>query len=116
MQGLPLGDGLDGYGLIDEGELVLGGSIKTAWDALGAYSLARLGQSSRLRLEQAVPVGADTFKLVMDFMNCVEFTEKMPPKQGKSGLFVGLAWKLHFDQAFAVPQAEIYLVNDVAAF
>lgn len=112
LQPEPLADGLDGYGLCDEGEIVLGGTIRTMWNAGGAYSLARLGNSSRFRFEQAAPVGADTYKLVMDFYNAVELTEKQPPKEGRSGLRVELAWRAHF-QANA---PEIYLINDVAAY
>ncbi len=111
LAGYPEADGLDGYGCIDEGELMISGQIRTKFDSAGAYALARAGTSTRLHLESGAVVGADIFKLVIDALN-VELTEKAPPKEGKSGLFVTNGWRVHYGTY--VP--EIYLINDVAAY
>jgi hypothetical protein len=110
LTGYPCADGLEGYGFIDNGELAIGGSIRTVFDGAGAYEKARDGTSTRLRLETAAPVGADTFKLVLDAPT-VELTENMPPKTGMSGLFADLAWSVHKGT-----DPEVYLVNDVTAY
>ena len=104
-------DGLEGAGCIDEGELMIGGSMKTVWDSQGAYAKARAGTSTRLRLESAGISGSDTFRLVIDGLYA-ELTENAPAKQGKSGLFADVGWKFH--RGLYVP--EIYLVNDVASY
>lgn len=110
LTGYPCADGLEGYGLIDNGELAIGGSIRTVFDSLGAYEKARDGTSTRLRLESGAPVGADTFKLVAD-MGTVELVENAPQKGGRSGLFADLQWMAHKGV-----DPEIYLINDVAAY
>ena len=48
---------------------------------------------------------------VLDALN-VELTESAPPKEGKSGLFVTNAWRIHH----GTHAPEIYLVNDVVAY
>lgn len=104
-------DGLEGAGFIDNGELMIGGSIRSVFDGAGAYALARAGTSTRIRMESGVLVGADEFKLVLDALDA-ELTEKAPPREGKSGLFVEQDWKLHL----GTYAPELYLVNDVAAY
>ncbi len=110
LTGYPCADGLEGYGFIDNGELAIGGSIRTVFEGDGAYQKAREGTSTRIRVESAAPVGADTFKLVVDAPTA-ELTENMPPKTGMSGLFAELTWAVHRGT-----DPEIYLVNDVAAY
>lgn len=111
LTGYPYAEGEEGYGCIDEGEQVISGTLRTKFDTAGAYALARAGTSTRLRLESAAPVGADTFKLVIDALN-VELAEAAPPKEGKSGLFVANRFTVHHGTS----SPEIYLVNDVAAY
>lgn len=110
LTGYACADGLDGYGFIDNGELAIGGTIKTVFDSAGAYALARAGTSTRMRIESAGVSGADTFKLVIDAPS-VELVENAPPKTGKSGLFADLQWALHKGT-----DPQIYLINDVASY
>lgn len=113
MQGYLLPDGLEGYGLIDQGEVVLKGKVKTVFDAAGAYALSRADTSTRLRLSSHAAVGSDVFSLVWDLPN-VSFAEKAPPKEGKSGLFVELDWEAHRDTAGNLPL--VMLTNDVTSY
>ncbi len=110
MTGYAAGEGLEGYGHIDNGELMISGTIRAIFDGQSAYELARAGTSTRLRMESAAPVGADTFRLVCD-MGTVELAENMPAKTGRSGLFADLNWSAHRGV-----DPEIYLVNDVASY
>lgn len=111
MTPYPVADGLEGYGYIDQGDVMLGGRLQAVFEGDKAYQLARDGVSSRMRLQTTAPVGADTFGIFLD-MPQVELVEQMPSRRGKSGLFADLEWKAH--QAATDPV--IYLVNDVAAF
>jgi hypothetical protein len=113
MQGYLLPDGLEGYGLIDQGEISIKGKVKTVFDAAGAYALSRADTSTRLRLTSNAAVGSDVFSLVWDIPN-VSFAEKAPPKEGKSGLFVELDWEAHRDAAGNLPL--VMLTNDVTAY
>lgn len=113
MTGYPVVDGLEGYGLIDQGEIALGGSLKAVFDSAGAYALARAGTSTRLRLGSQATVGADTFALWWDIPNA-EFIEKAIPKEGKSGLFAELEWAAHRVAAGTLPLC--VLINDVAGY
>jgi hypothetical protein len=113
MTGYLLPDGLEGYGLIDQGELVLKGKIKTVFDAAGAYALSRADSSTRLRVGSHAAVGADVFSLVWDIPN-VSFAEKAPAKEGKSGLFVELEWEAHRDTGGNLPL--VMLTNDMASY
>lgn len=105
------GDGLEGAGFTDEGEQIIGGSMRTVFETAGAYLLAKNRTTTRLRFESGAPVGVDQFKLVVDALNC-ELVENQEPKAGKSGLFSTNEWRVH--QGASAP--EIYLVNDVAAY
>jgi hypothetical protein len=113
MTGKPLADGVEGYGLIDQGEVVLGGKLNTVFDSGGAYALARASTSTRLRLASTASVGSATFGLYWDIPNA-EFVEKVVPKEGKSGLFVELEWNAHRVAGGALPV--VVLVNDVASY
>ncbi len=112
LQPYPIADGLDGYGVIDQGDIVFMGTLRTVFDGAGAYDKARNGVSSRLRFQQTGLSGADTFGLYMDVPG-VELTERKPPREGKSGLFAELTWRAHNNGASA---PVIVLVNDVAAY
>jgi hypothetical protein len=107
-----LADGQEGYGLIDQGELLLSGTLKTVFDGAGAYALARAGTSSRLRLVSSALSGTDTFSLAVD-LPAVEFSEKKSPIDGKSGLFAELGWQAH-ESSGVLPT--VVLVNDVAGY
>lgn len=111
MTGYPCGDGLEGYGYIDQGDLVISGSIRSVFDGAGAYALARAGTSTRLRLEHGAPVGIDIFRLTLDHSYC-ELMEKAPQRTGKAALYVENAWKFH--DGATMPK--VVLVNDVAAY
>jgi hypothetical protein len=111
MVGVPLAEGLEGYGLIDQGDLLLSGNLNCVFDGAAAWALARANTSTRMRMESACIVGADTFKLVFDIPN-VELDEAAPARTGKSGLYVPITWRAH--RGTYLPK--IYLVNDVAAF
>jgi hypothetical protein len=113
MTGILLPDGLEGYGLIDQGDLKIGGKLKTVFDGAGAYALARADTSTRLRLESKALVGSDVFSLVQD-MPAVSLVEKAPAKEGKSGLFVELEWYAHRLTSGALPL--VLLTNDVASY
>lgn len=113
MTGYLLPDGLEGFGLIDQGEVVVKGKMKTVFDSAGAYALARADTSSRLRVGSHASVGSDIFSLVWDIPN-VSFAEKAPAKEGKSGLFVELDWEAHRDTAGNLPL--VLLTNDMASY
>lgn len=113
MSGYSTVDGREGYGLIDQGELSIGGKIKTIFDGSGAYGLARASTSTRMRVGSTAVVGADTFALYWDIPN-VELIEKSVPKEGKSGLFVELEWSAHRDTVGSVPL--VSLINDVTGY
>ena len=113
MEGIPLADGKEGYGLINQGEVMMSGKVRTVFDSLGAYDLARSSTSTRMRIGSQATVGADTFALYWDMPN-VELLEKSIPKEGKSGLFVDVDWFAHRDTAGNLPS--IILVNDVATY
>lgn len=104
-------DGTPGYGLMQQGELMFSGTIRAVFDGASAYELARNGTSTRMSLVSAATIGADTFDLTVD-MPYVELMEKAVPKQGRSGLFVDLAWKAHSGATLPT----VVLRNDVAAF
>lgn len=113
MTGYSLADGNEGYGLIDQGEMSIGGKIKTLFDGTGAYQLARTSTSTRMRVGSTALEGADTFGLYWDIPN-VELVEKAVPKEGKSGLFVEVDWLAHRDTAGSLPI--VTLINDVAGY
>lgn len=111
MTGYPCADGLPGYGYIDQGDLVLSGTMRSVFDGASAYAMARAGTSTRLRVEHGALVGADLFALNVDLPN-VELIEKGPERTGKSGLYVGNTWRAHAGATLP----KIVLVNDVAAY
>lgn len=113
MEGIPLADGKEGYGLINQGEVMMSGKVKTVFDSLGAYDLARSSTSTRMRIGSQATVGSDIFSLNWDMPN-VELLEKSIPKEGKSGLFVEVEWNAHRDTAGNLPL--ITLINDVATY
>lgn len=113
MTGYSLVDGREGYGLIDQGELSIGGKIKTVFDSTGAYNLARTSTSTRMRVGSTAVEGADIFGLYVDMPN-VELVEKAVPKEGKSGLFAEVDWLCHRDTAGNLPL--VSLINDVAGY
>lgn len=113
MAGLGLADGQEGYGLIEQGEMTIGGKIRTVFDGAGAYALARASTSTRLRVSSKAANGSDTFSLVWDIPN-VELIEQAPPKEGKSGLYAELNWMAHRDAAGNLPL--VMLTNDVASY
>ena len=113
MTGQGLADGLEGYGLIEQGDVVISGKVKTVFDGAGTYALARASTSTRMRIASSVANGADTFRLVWDCPN-VELVEKAPPKEGKSGLYAELEWMAHRDSAGNLPL--VMLTNDVASY
>lgn len=113
MAGQGLADGLEGHGLIDQGEIAIGGKIRTVFDGAGAYALARASTSTRLRVGSKAANGPDVFQLIWDCPN-VELVEKAPPKEGKSGLYVELDWRAHRDSADNLPL--VMLTNDVASY
>lgn len=103
----------EGFGLIDQGELMLSGDIEAVFDGASAYALARAGTSTRMRIGSSAQSGSDVFSLYWDMPN-VEFIEKVVPKEGKSGLFAKLDWKAHRDTAGNLPL--VTLINDVTAY
>jgi hypothetical protein len=113
MTGQSLADGLEGFGLIEQGDTNIGGKIRTVFDGAGAYALARASTSTRMRVSSSVANGSDTFSLVWDCPN-VDLVEKAPPKEGKSGLYVELDWMAHRDSAGTLPL--VLLTNDVASY
>lgn len=113
MEGVELGDGLEGYGLVNQGELSIGGTVRALFTSADAYALARANTSTRMLVQSSATSGADTFKLVAD-LPAVQFVEKVVPKEGKSGLFVDLDWQAHRLTSGVLPL--IYLVSDVAAY
>jgi len=113
MTGYSLVDGREGYGLIDQGELSIGGKIKTIFDGAGAYQLARNSTSTRMRVGSTAVEGANTFALYWDIPNA-ELVEQAVPKEGKSGLFVELDWLAHRDTAGSLPV--VTLINDVTGY
>lgn len=113
MNGQSLADGLEGFGLIEQGEMTVGGKIKTVFDGAGAYALARASTSTRMRVGSKASNGSDIFSLVWDCPN-VELVEKAPPKEGKSGLYAELDWMAHRDSAGNLPL--VMLTNDVASY
>lgn len=113
MEGVELGDGLEGYGLVNQGELTIGGTLRALFTSADAYALARANASTRMLVQSSAVSGADTFKLVAD-LPAVQFIEKVVPKEGKSGLFVDLDWQAHRLTSGVLPL--IYLVSDVAAY
>lgn len=113
MTGFSLVDGREGYGLIDQGELLIQGKIRTVFDSTGAYQLARTSASTRMRVGSTAAVGADIFGLYIDMPN-VELVEKAVPKEGKSGLFADVDWLCHRDTAGNLPL--VSLINDVVGY
>ncbi|MGE0358648.1 MAG: phage tail tube protein [Burkholderiales bacterium] len=113
MEGVSLGDGQEGYGLVNQGEMALGGSVKAVFTSGDAYALARANSTTRMLIQSSALSGADTFKLVAD-MPAVQFIEKTVPKEGKSGLFADLDWTAHRLVSGELPL--IYLVSDVPAY
>lgn len=111
MTGHELADGLEGVGVVTQGELDMKGRIRTVFDGAGAYQMARDGTSSRLRLVSSCPVGSDTFALAVDMPN-VEFEEPTRTIEGKSGLFVDMPWMAHA----GTQTPTVVLVNDVTAY
>lgn len=111
MTPYPAADGLEGYGVIDEGDIMLSGALRAVFENNKAYDLARAGTSTRMRLQSTALAGADTFGVYID-MPSVELVERMPPREGKSGLFADLTWRAHGGAHMPV----IVLVNDIAAF
>lgn len=111
MTGYACADGLPGYGYIDQGDLVLSGTLRSVFDGASAYAMARAGTSTRLRIEHGAPVGADLFALNLDLPD-VELTEKGPERTGKSGLYTTNNWRVHAGATLP----KITLVNDVAAY
>lgn len=107
---MPAGEGTEGAGYIDNGELELKGRIRTVFTGADAYALARAGTSTRLRLQSSALNGADRFSLTLDMWN-VELRERMPPREGRSGLFADLDWNVHRSAHSPI----VVLVNDIAA-
>ena len=113
MQGVSLVDDREGYGLIDQGEITLGGRIKTLFESSGAYALARASTSTHMRVGSKASVGADVFGLYWDIPNA-EFIEKAVPKEGKSGIYADLEWSAHRVSGGVLPL--VTLINDVASY
>ncbi|MBZ0104643.1 MAG: hypothetical protein K8H84_03340 [Sulfuricella denitrificans] len=113
MKGVPLADGMEGYGLIDQGEVMLSGSVNTVFDGAGSYALARASTSTRMRLISQADSGTGIFSLVWD-LPFVELIEKVIPKEGKSGLSASLQWNAHRDVSGRLPLC--LLTNDVASY
>jgi hypothetical protein len=111
MTGIPLADAEEGYGIIDQGDLLLSGSLRCVFDGASAWAAARNNTSTRLRLETGAVVGADLYRLVIDHSHC-EIFEAGPERQGKSGLYVPLTWRAH--RGATLPK--VVLINDVAAY
>ena len=113
MSGKELADGQEGYGLISQGEVKIGGSVQAVFDSAGAFALARADTSTRLRIGSTAVNGADTFALYWDIPN-VAFADKPMTKEGKSGLFVDVEWTAHRVSSGALPL--VTLINDVPAY
>ncbi len=113
MNGILGADALEGFALIDQGDLMISGKVRTVWDptATAAYGLARAGTSSRLRLVSGGVSGSDVFQLIHD-IPYVEFKERKPAVEGKSGIFADLDWVAHNGASSPI----IVLVNDVASY
>lgn len=113
MTGIPAADGLEGYALIDQGDVMMSGKIRAVWDpsATAAYGLARAGTSTRMRFVSAGLSGAHIFQLIHD-IPYVELVERRPAREGKSGIFADLDWTAHN----GVLTPTIVLVNDVASY
>lgn len=112
MTGYPLADGEEGYGLIDQGDLMLHGTLRATFDGASAWQLARDHTSTRLRIVSAATIGGLTFSLNLD-IPAAELEETRVPIEGKTGLFVEMNWRAH-QSASRVPV--ITLVNDISSF
>ncbi|MCE5182361.1 MAG: hypothetical protein LLG15_11215 [Betaproteobacteria bacterium] len=102
-----------GYGLVNQGDVMLKGSIKTVFDSLGAYALARSNTSTRMRIASRANNGSDTFAMILD-LPFVAFDEKSVPISGKSGVFADLDWAAHRDSSGRLPL--VMLVNDIPSY
>lgn len=111
MQPQELADGVSGYSIFPVGDLTFSGTIKCVFDGASAWELARAGTSTRLKLVTSATVGANTFTLTVD-MPYVELMEKAVPKQGRSGLFVDVAWKA----VTGATLPTVTLLNDVVTY
>lgn len=112
MTGYELAEGAEGYGLIDQGDLMLSGTLRAVFDGASAWLAARNHTSTRLRITSAATIGANTFSLNLD-IPAAELEEARVPVEGKTGLFVDLNWRAH-QSGSRVPV--ITLENDVASF
>lgn len=111
MTGYELADGQEGYGIIDQGDLLIAGTLSCVFDGAGAYALARAGTSTRLKTVSSVVVGAATFTLTVD-MPYVELAEPKRKIAGKSGVFADMSWAAHAGATLPT----ITLVNDVPGY
>lgn len=112
MTGIPLADGSDGYGTIDQADLIIKGTIDVMFDGASAYQLARDNTSTRLRLVSGATIGANTFTLPVDLLD-VELEEANVPVEGKSGIWVQMNYNAHANGA---RRPVICLNNDVPSF
>ena len=113
MTGIQLAEAADGYGLIDQGDLTISGTISAVFNGAAAYDLARQNTSTRMRMLSAATIGANTFSLAVDLLD-VELEEANVPVEGKSGLWVDLNYRAHANGTTRLPV--ITLNNDVTAF
>jgi hypothetical protein len=111
MTGIPLADALEGYGAIDQGELIISGTLRAVFDGASAYAIARANTNTALTIISQATVGSLTCSLTV----AMPYVELMEPKRqvrGKSGLFVDVPWKA----VAGATLPTVVLLNDVATY
>lgn len=111
MVGIPFADALEGYGAIDQGELLISGSLRAVFDGAAAYALARANTNTRLKMVSQATIGGLLCSLTVD-MPYVELMEPKRQVSGKSGLFVDVPWKA----VAGATLPTVVLLNDVATY
>lgn len=112
MQGIPLAEGGEGYGTIDQADLLISGTIGAMFTGGDAYQLARDNTSTRMRLVSGATIGGLSFAQNVDLLD-VELGEPTVTIEGKSGLWVECPFNAHNN---GNRRPVITLVNDVASF
>jgi hypothetical protein len=111
MVGIPLADALEGFGAIDQGDLIISGTLRAVFDGATAYGIARANSNTRLKIISQATIAGLLCSLTVD----MPFVELMEPKHvvsGKSGLFVDVPWKA----VAGATLPTVVLLNDVASY
>lgn len=112
MEGKDLADGEEGYGFVDQGDIMLGGRLTALFTGEDAYAAARANTSTRLRIVSGATIGADTFRLIHD-IPAAELLEPRREVNGKSGMYVEIDWRAH-EAGGLLPV--VTLENDVTSY